>query len=244
LKKDTSLFRILTTPKTGKEQIKYSDIFFDQIKVTKEKISPGLNIEHGLYSIDGTEVIRLENYEKIMSLLMSSPEPESTNLLSLLNVKYLISKFEIDSREFELVKTIGNKDDPDAFLKIYKNLNVLPRAFLVEKYNVINSETEYKELLGSKAFDPRELVLLDEDPYSLSTLRGERAWVKGVEKESVIITDYKPNKIELSVSLNRPKILFMSETYYPGWKVYIDGNESRIYRANYAFRAVPLNPQF
>ena len=34
----------------------------------------------------------------------------------------------------------------------------------------------------------------------------------------------------------------MSETYYPGWKVYIDGNEGAIYRANYAFRAVPLNP--
>lgn len=63
-----------------------------------------------------------------------------------------------------------------------------------------------------------------------------------VEKENVIITDYKPNRIELAVSLNKPKMLFMSETYYPGWKVYIDGNEGTIYRANYAFRAVPLNP--
>lgn len=238
LKKDTSLFRILTTPKTGKESMKYSDIFSDQIKVTKEKISPGFNVEHRLYSIDGTEVIRLENFDKIMSLLASSPKADSTNLLSLLNVKYLISKFEIDSREFELVKIIGDKDVPGGFLRIYKNLNVLPRAFVVEKYNVLNSETEYKELLGSKDFDPRELVLLDEDPYSLSTIRGERA---GVENESVLITNYQPNKIELSVSLNRPKILFMSETYYPGWKVYIDGNKGRIYRANYAFRGVPLS---
>ncbi len=237
LKNDTSLFRIFTSPKTEKETMKSSDIFSNQIKVSKEKILPGLNIEHGLYSIDGAEVIRLGNFDKIMSLLASSPEADSTNLLSLLNVKYLISKFEIDSKEFELAEIIGDKDDPESSLRIYKNLNVLPRAFLIEDYKVVNSEKEYREILGSKDFDPRELVLLDEDPYSLSILRGERV---GVENENVIMTDYKPNKIELAVSLTKPKMLFMSETYYSGWKVYIDGNESRIYRANYAFRAVPL----
>jgi len=236
LKKDTSIFRILTTPKTAKVSMKYSDVFSDQIKVTKEKILPGFNIEHGLYSMDGSEVIRLGNYEKILSLINSSPKPDSTSLLALLNVKYLISKFEIDSKEFELAGIVGDKDDDEGSLKIYKNLNVLPRAFLVEGYKVVHSEKEYKDTLGSKAFDPRELVLLDEDP-SFSTLRGERV---GVENESVIITKYQPNRIELAVSLARPKILFLSETYYPGWKVYIDGNEGSIYRANYAFRAVPL----
>lgn len=240
LKKDTSLFRIFTTPKTGKESMKYSDIFSDPIKVTKEKIMPGLNIEHGLYSIVGAEVIRVGDYDKIMSLLASSPKPDSTNLLSLLNVKYLISRFEIDSKEFELAEIIGDKNDPESSLRIYKNLNVLPRAFLIEEYKVINSEKEYKDTLGSKEFDPRELVLLDEEPYFLSTLSGERAGVRGGENENVIITNYQPNKIELSVSLNKPKILFMSETYYPGWKVYIDGNEGTIYKANYAFRGVPL----
>lgn len=238
LKNDPSLFRIFTSPKTEKESMKCSDIFSDQIKVSKEKILPGLNIGHGLYSIVGAEVIRLGSYERILSLINSSPLPDSTNLLGLLNVKYLISKFEIDSNEFELVEIIGDKDDPESSLRIYKNLNVFPRAFLVEKYKVVNSEKEYRETLGSKTFNPRELVLLDETPYSLSTLRSERAG----ENEKVIITDYKPNRIELAVSLTKPKMLFMSETYYPGWKVYIDGNESRIYRANYAFRAVPLNP--
>ncbi|MBU4258635.1 MAG: YfhO family protein [Proteobacteria bacterium] len=239
LKKDTSLFRIFTSPKTGKESMKYSDIFSDQIKVTKEKVSPGVNIKHGLYSIDGAEVIRLGNYEKIMSLIKNSPEPDSTNLLCLLNTKYLISKFEIDSKEFELVKIIGDKDVPDGFLRIYKNLNVLPRAFLVEKYNVVNSETEYKELLGSKDFDPRKLVLLDKDPLIETK---EISFDGNNFKDKIIITNYQPNRIELAVSLNKPKILFMSETYYPSWKVYIDGNKGTIYRANYAFRGVPLEP--
>ncbi|MBU3979737.1 MAG: YfhO family protein [Proteobacteria bacterium] len=245
LKKDTSLFRIFTTPKTEKESMKYSDIFSDQIKVTKEKVSPGLNMEHGLYSVDGAEVIRLGDFEKIMSLLKSSPEPDSTNLLSLLNVKYLISKFEIDSREFELVKIIGDKDVPDGFLRIYKNLNVLPRAFLVEDYKVMNSEIEYMEILGSKDFDPRNLVLLDKDPNCFSDqskISDQSIQSHDHEKDKVIITTYQANRIELSVSLNKPKLLFMSETYYPGWEVYIDGNKDTIYRANYAFRGVTLKP--
>ncbi|MBU4388558.1 MAG: YfhO family protein, partial [Proteobacteria bacterium] len=167
------------------------------------------------------------------------------NLLSLLNVKYLISKFEIDSREFELVKIIGDKDVPDGFLRIYKNLNVLPRAFLVEDYKVMNSEIEYMEILGSKDFDPRNLVLLDKDPNCFSDqskISDQSIQSHDHEKDKVIITTYQANRIELSVSLNKPKLLFMSETYYPGWEVYIDGNKDTIYRANYAFRGVTLKP--
>ncbi|MBU4288664.1 MAG: YfhO family protein [Proteobacteria bacterium] len=239
LKNDPSLFRILTTPKTEKESIKYSDTFSDQIKMSKEKIMPGINMEHRLYSIVGAEVIRLGNFDKIMSLLTNSPEPDSTNLLSLLNVKYLISKFEIDSKEFELAKILGDKTDPEGSLRIYRNLNVLPRAFLVEEYKVVNSEIEYMEILGSKDFDPRNLVLLDKDPLIEAK---EISFDGNKFKDKVIITNYQPNRIELSVSLKRPKILFMSETYYPGWKVYIDRNKGTIYRANYAFRGVPLEP--
>jgi uncharacterized membrane protein YfhO len=35
--------------------------------------------------------------------------------------------------------------------------------------------------------------------------------------------------------------LVVSDTYYPGWKVFVNGNPKKIYQANYAFRAVPLN---
>ena len=34
--------------------------------------------------------------------------------------------------------------------------------------------------------------------------------------------------------------LVLSDTYFPGWKAYVDGKEEKIYRANYNFRAIPL----
>jgi len=35
-------------------------------------------------------------------------------------------------------------------------------------------------------------------------------------------------------------LLFISDNYYPGWKVSIDGGNGKIYRADYSFRAVPI----
>jgi uncharacterized membrane protein YfhO len=33
----------------------------------------------------------------------------------------------------------------------------------------------------------------------------------------------------------------LNDTYFPGWKAFVDGQETKIYRADYTFRAIPLN---
>jgi uncharacterized membrane protein YfhO len=38
-----------------------------------------------------------------------------------------------------------------------------------------------------------------------------------------------------------PGFLVISDTYYPGWKVSIDGSEGRVYRANICQRAIYLS---
>ncbi len=244
LKQDKSLFRVLTSPRTQKAKLSINDIFTDTIKIDKEKISPGLNLEHKIFSIGGSEVIRIKNYEKLYSLIMTSPMPDSTILPSLLNMKYLILSYEYNSTELEPVKTIGNQDDPNGYLKIYKNLRCLPRAFLVDKYKVIRSENEYKNIFQSKEFNPEDIVLLDEDPFDkheiISDDNQDTNNKKVCKRDNVIINNFQANKIELDVFASKTKILFLSETYYPGWRVYIDGQKSKIYRANLAFRSVPL----
>jgi len=63
---------------------------------------------------------------------------------------------------------------------------------------------------------------------------------KNSPKYEIKNIEYKENSLSLHVNSNQDGFLFVSETFYPGWKVYVDGKEERIYRANYTFRAVPI----
>lgn len=46
--------------------------------------------------------------------------------------------------------------------------------------------------------------------------------------------------MECEVNATVPGFLVVLDSYYPGWKAYVDGRESGILRANYAFRAVEV----
>jgi uncharacterized membrane protein YfhO len=53
-------------------------------------------------------------------------------------------------------------------------------------------------------------------------------------------TSYGPNRVEILYASDRDCFLYLSDTYYPGWRAYVDGGRARIYRANLAFRAIQV----
>ena len=50
------------------------------------------------------------------------------------------------------------------------------------------------------------------------------------------------NEAAFEVSNERPAYFLLSDIYYPGWKAAVDGQERPILLADYAFRAVYLEP--
>ena len=46
----------------------------------------------------------------------------------------------------------------------------------------------------------------------------------------------------IDARLARPGFLILGDTYYPGWRVQVDGTPARLLRADYLFRAVTLGP--
>lgn len=158
--------------------------------------------------------------------------PNNTiKLLSLLNVKYLISCFSLSGQGIELVKEIPIDWDLPS-VKVYKNNNVLPRAFLVpSKRFIYDPNTIIDEILKAD-FNPNYEVILEEDAPEGSF---------SIFSSSCKIEEYKMDYVKISVDMENEGFLFISDTFYPGWKAYINGKETKIYYGNCAFRAIFLN---
>ena len=58
---------------------------------------------------------------------------------------------------------------------------------------------------------------------------------------SVALQRYGPREMAWAVETDAPRLLVVSEVYYPaGWNAYIDGEPAPIYRADYLLRSVPI----
>ncbi len=56
----------------------------------------------------------------------------------------------------------------------------------------------------------------------------------------VEILEYSPHRIQMRATAPRDCWLFLSDTWYPGWRATVDGRETHIHRANIAGRAIRM----
>ncbi|HUO56931.1 MAG TPA: YfhO family protein [bacterium] len=115
----------------------------------------------------------------------------------------------------------------------WHDTKAFPRAFMVGRYRVDPDENQVIEDIRDGKFDPHQELVLGSEP-SLKP-EGSVGWMGGAK-----ITRYDFNDVEIRCQNDKPCFLFLSDSYYPGWKAWVDGEEEPIYRADGAFRAVPL----
>ncbi|MCD4784697.1 MAG: YfhO family protein [Candidatus Eremiobacteraeota bacterium] len=116
-----------------------------------------------------------------------------------------------------------------------------PRAFVVPEYRVVRDKMKTLEILRSPGFDYSKKILLHEKPQ----LKGFETAAKEASATSssdrgVQFVEYSPDRMKIRVNPTRNCWLFLSEIYYPGWKAKVDGEQRKVFRANYTFRAIPL----
>jgi hypothetical protein len=123
------------------------------------------------------------------------------------------------------------------FLKPINSLNRADRKLPMEE--IIYSNEPFWHDPTRVAYDPRKVVWLEQDrqdevvPFLDNTEPGHQ--------ESVSISRYEPDRVELRAKLDRPGIVVLADVYYPGWSLTIDGKPAPVYRANRLMRgaAVP-----
>jgi len=118
----------------------------------------------------------------------------------------------------------------DGQYEIFEFTKVFPRAFLASSYKVETENQKIIDTLFAKDTNRREMLVLEEKP-SIEPTSGEG-------KADIIL--YKPDSVTIQTESVVPKLLFLSDTYDAGWKAFVDGKDTALYRADYDFRAVPV----
>jgi hypothetical protein len=114
-------------------------------------------------------------------------------------------------------------------VKIYENLDVLPRAFAVHHWQWQPDVASSVTAMAAPSFDARQEAVLLGDGAAQSSQPGEGR---------ANITVYEPELVQVSVAMAGDGLLVLTDAAYPGWQATVDGIPAAIYQANGLFRGV------
>jgi hypothetical protein len=102
----------------------------------------------------------------------------------------------------------------------------------------VNGEEALRRIRGEsrQEFDPLQCVLLEAPPERLRELTGGSLGAG----DGAHIISYEPNRLLIEANADKPAVLVVSESNYPGWVATVDGKKANILTANYLLRGVIL----
>ncbi len=204
-----------------------------------------------IYSPEGYDPVNIKNYNELISSVntgdlrgiasrsdavipTSEIYPlEDTNqkrlrLLDLLGVKF-IGYYNQEQKEDKNNDRFSLLWQDNGFM-IFENKKAFARAFLVSEVISTTSDQEAISLIYDPQTDLSKKIILQE--------KTERLIPDYSSQGAVKITEYQPSRVAIRTSTDAPQFLVLSDAYYPGWQATINGVPTKIYRADYALRAV------
>jgi len=124
----------------------------------------------------------------------------------------------------------------DAYVYIFQNDRVLPRAFLAPEARGVDDAAEADDILrkgqfpDGQPFDAAAVALVETpDAMSLPTATNSEAARDGYEAK---ILSMRPGQVEVMTTAAAPAFLIYSENYFPGWQATMDGVRAPVYRTD------------
>ena len=146
-----------------------------------------------------------------------------------IDTKQMVFAISSDSGEHEIAFQFED-------IYIHENNDVYPRVFLVNNFETVEADTAQEYLLQNSDFDLRQNVILEEELPDELISKLSSSSLNEIGNADII--SYEANNVMIETVSDEATLLILTEVYYPGWKAFIDGAETKIYRADGLVRAV------
>jgi hypothetical protein len=187
---------------------------------------PNAGVMFGFEYFQDIDALSRRSYNDFLDFANVLSREKRAKLLGAMNIRYVISFRRLEVPGFELLRAT-----PEHFSWLYEIPAHVPRVYVAmdglheaEPRRVLNR-------LIRDDFDPLRQVVLD-TPRQLPP-------AANLESE-VFVSKYRNSHVQIRARLSAPGILVLTDSYYPGWKVFVDGTQGTLLRANHFFRAVEL----
>ncbi len=203
--------------------------------------APNLNnflLIRGIESLTGYHAAPLEYYMNTVDSITLN-----NSILDLLNARYLLlpkqpeydfSAIPDPAARKEMMDRYELLDNSDCYF--YKRKINLPRAWLVDRLIKVDDTEQALGIISDPRFPPFDAAVVSGNG-KLDFYINPSADLAG---QSVRVTKYTPDEMDINVSAPANSFLVASEVWYPGWKAYVDGVRTRIYRTDYVLRGIPM----
>lgn len=204
-----------------------------------------VGLSQRLFRTEGKGVLKVKIFSDF-SGFRSLPYPLQLKILQFLNVKQVLhfkssSLKESESVEqaaqwFDRYQKMAALDSKRWSVQLTQLGEALPRIFVVPRYSVMPSDTiDQKNLVFKQFLDPSfdfsETVIVDEPLEGFSATNE----VKFVIHQPASYIN--PNQVQAVIETDRDGILVLSDVFYPGWELFVNGEKQKVYKANTTFRA-------
>lgn len=128
-------------------------------------------------------------------------------------------------------------------VRIYENRHAFPRAFVIRDVRFASSPDEAIDIMESEDFHPGQQAVVEANP-SLVTGWPKPHTLPSSSTTSTASVEYSRisnNHARVEVNLSKPGLLIVAETYYPGWRAYVDGRRQELYPTDLVLQGVFLD---
>ena len=175
------------------------------------------NVYFLLEDFFGYSAVKPRAYQDIVDVV----SPINVTLWRMLNVKYIVTNQSYNPDGFVPIYQSANTF-------VYKNEKALPRVYFVDSV-VAEKPLEILNAIKNDSFDPQHKTYLENIDFNIE---------QRDTTTKAVITKYQDEHITVETKSNGNNFLFFGTTYLPAWKAYIDGNQTKIYKANYGFMGI------